>query len=128
MRIFAKLELAEEVDNFSLMVRHCWATPTEDSDDETNYTFIDSYQDTVPQFTLEFYLKSKKHFRTKILVVPSEDTLLGHTTFIMENCDGNLASFWFNSFTMGDSGKYSLFNRNKLKLTPFRRSLLTLRS
>merc|ERR1711908_20876 len=38
----------------------------------------------------------------------SEDTLLGHTTFIMENCDGNLASFWFNSFTMGDSDEVYL--------------------
>ena len=65
MRIFAKLELAEEVDNFSLMVRHCWATPTEDSDDETNYTFIDSYQDTVPRLTLEFYLKLKNIFEPR---------------------------------------------------------------
>ena len=72
--IYTQLTL-QNVDDFVIKVRSCWATPTSDAEDVTSYTFIEAYQ------------------------VVSTET---NDVAITENCVDHTAAFSFNSFTFGN--------------------------
>ena len=81
--IYAEVSL-EDVDNLTIQLEKCWATPSSDPNDSISYIFIDSWG----------------------LVHPSEDPNY-NTAGIHLNCEGDSAKFWFQSFRFVGEGKFT---------------------
>ena len=81
--VYAEVNL-EDVDNLTVQLEKCWATPSSDPDDSISYTLFDSFGYTPTGFNDE------------------------NTAGLHLNCAGNSAKFWFQSFKFVDQGKFSL--------------------
>ena len=76
--LFAKLEVIEDLNKFTLKMQECWATPTEDPADESAYQIVVNYDAN-----------------------PAETAFLE----VMQNCVDDIAKFKVDSFMFSNSPK-----------------------